>query len=44
MIIDSSAICAILFGESDTKRYEDAIAEADVRRISAGNLLEAAIP
>ena len=43
MIIDSSAICAILFGESDTKRYEDAIAEADVRRISAGNLLEAAI-
>ena len=43
MIIDSSAICAILFGETDTKRYEDAIAEADVRRISAGNLLEAAI-
>ena len=42
MIIDSSAICAILFGETDTKRYEDAIAEADVRRISAGNLLEAA--
>ena len=43
MIIDSSAICAILFGEPDTKRYEDAIAEADVRRMSAGNLLEAAI-
>ena len=43
MIIDSSAICAILFGETDTKRYEDAIAQADVRRISAGNLLEAAI-
>ena len=43
MIIDSSAICAILFGETDTKRYEDAIAQADVRRISAGNLLETAI-
>ena len=43
MIIDSSAICAILFGEPDTKRYEDAIAGADVRRMSAGNLLEAAI-
>lgn len=43
MIIDSSAICAILFGEPDTKRYEDAIAKADVRRISAGTLLEAAI-
>ena len=43
MIIDSSAICAILFGETDTKRYEDAIAQAEVRRISAGNLLEAAI-
>ena len=43
MIIDSSAICAILFGEADTKRYDDAIAEAKVRRISAGNLLEAAI-
>ena len=43
MIIDPSAICAILFGETDTKRYEDAIAQADIRRISAGNLLEAAI-
>lgn len=42
MIIDSSAICAVLFGEPDTKRYEDVIAEAEVRRISAGNLLEAA--
>ena len=43
MIIDSSAICAILFGGADTKRYKDAIAEAEVRRISAGNLMEAAI-
>ncbi len=43
MIIDSSAVCAILFGEPDTRRYEEAIASADVRRMSAGNLLEAAI-
>ena len=43
MIIDSSAVCAILFGEADTRRYEEAIASADVRRMSAGNLLEAAI-
>lgn len=43
MIIDSSAICAILFGEADTEVYEDAIAAADIRRISAGTLLETAI-
>ena len=43
MIIDSSAVCAILFGESDSQRYEEAIASADVRRMSAVNLLEASI-
>ncbi len=43
MIIDSSAICAILFGEPDAKRYEEAIAAADIRRMSAINLFEASI-
>ena len=40
MIIDSSAILAILFAEEDMKRYEVAIADAGTRRMSAGNLLE----
>ncbi len=40
MIIDSSAICAILLNESDADHYEDAVIDADVRRMSAGSLLE----
>ena len=43
MIIDSSAILAILFGEEDMKIYEAAIAVATVRRLSAGNYLETSI-
>ena len=43
MIIDSSAILAILFGEEDMESYEAAIAAATVRRLSAGNYLEASI-
>ena len=43
MIIDSSAICAILLNESDADRYEDAVIDADVRRMSAGSLLETAM-
>ena len=43
MIIDSSAILAILFGEEDMEIYEAAIAAATVRRLSAGNYLEASI-
>jgi len=43
MIVDTSAILAILFDESDAARYAGAIAEADRRLISAGSLLEAAI-
>jgi ribonuclease VapC len=43
MVIDSSAILAILFAEPDAKRYSDAIAEAATRLISAANLLEAGI-
>ena len=43
MIVDTSAILAILFDEADAERYAGAIAEADRRSISAGTLLEAAI-
>lgn len=43
MIVDSSALLAILFGEPDANRYERAIAQADNCRMSAANLLEAAI-
>ena len=40
MIIDSSAILAILFAEEDMERYEVAIADVSARRMSAGTLLE----
>ena len=43
MIIDTSAILAILFGEPDAARYEEAIAMAWPRRMSVAALLEAAI-
>lgn len=43
MIIDTSAILAVLFGEPDARRYEQAIASAWPRRMSAVGLLEAAI-
>jgi len=43
MIIDTSAILAVLFGESDAHRYEQAIASAWPRRMSTVGLLEAAI-
>jgi ribonuclease VapC len=43
MIVDSSAILAILFDESDAEAYARAIAGADVRRISAANYVEVAI-
>lgn len=43
MIIDTSAILAILFCESDAGRYEDAIARAWPRRMSSVALLEAAM-
>jgi ribonuclease VapC len=43
MIVDTSAILAILFAEEDAKRYADAIAESQVRLISAANYLEAGI-
>ena len=42
MIIDTSAILAILFGEPDAARYEEAIAMAWPRRMSVAALFEAA--
>ena len=43
MIIDSSAILAILFEEPDAERFEDAIADAWPRRMTAVALLESAM-
>ena len=43
MIIDTSAILAILFGEPDAARYAEAIAMAWPRRMSVTALLEAAM-
>ena len=43
MVIDSSALLAILFAEPDANRYSDAIAAAVTRLISAANLLETGI-
>ena len=40
MIVDSSAILAVLCGEPDAARYETAIAEALNCRMSVANLLE----
>ena len=40
MIIDTSAILAIMLAEEDMGRYEEAIVEASSRRMSAGTLLE----
>ena len=43
MIIDTSALLAILLDEPDARRYEDAIVAAWPRRMSAIALLEAAM-
>ncbi|TWA65967.1 ribonuclease VapC [Azospirillum brasilense] len=43
MIVDTSALVAILRSEPDARDYAVAIEKAPVRRISAANLLEAAI-
>jgi ribonuclease VapC len=43
MIIDSSALIAILRGEPDASRFAAAIEAAETRRISTANYLEAAI-
>jgi len=43
VIVDSSAVLAILRAEPDAGKYARAIQEASTRRISAANFLEAAI-
>ena len=43
MIIDSSAVLAILFSEPDAEAYAQAIEQARERKISAANWLETAI-
>ena len=43
MIVDSSAVLAVLYREADAARYETAIATAPNCRMSVINMLEAAI-
>ena len=43
MIVDTSAILAILFREEDARRFERALSRASAPRISAATLVEAAI-
>jgi ribonuclease VapC len=43
MIVDSSAVLAILFNESDAETYARALTQADSCRMSAVNFVEAAI-
>ncbi len=43
MIVDTSALLAVLYQEEDAERFVDAIVTAPARRISAANFLEAAI-
>ena len=43
MIVDTSALVAILRNEPDAKAFATAIADADCRRLSAANYLETAI-
>lgn len=43
MIVDSSAVLAILYAEPEAKRFEMAILSAANRRMSIANVLEASI-
>lgn len=43
MIVDSSAVLAILFAEEDAAHFAAAIASAEICRMSAANWLESAI-
>jgi ribonuclease VapC len=43
VIVDSSALLAILFAEPDAPAFAKALEEAPVRRISAANWLETAV-
>ena len=40
MILDTSALLAVLFGEKDAETYAQAISQADVCRISAATFVE----
>ena len=42
MIVDSSALLAVIFNEEDEPRFAEAMIDADVLRISAANWVEAA--
>ena len=43
MIVDTSAVLAILFSESDAETYAQALSEAESRRMSAASFVEAAV-
>ena len=43
MIVDASALLAIVLGEADARRYAEAIAEADRPAMSSATWFEAAI-
>ncbi len=43
MVIDSSALIAILFGEPEAQGYSDAIADDSVRLMAAPNVVETGI-
>jgi ribonuclease VapC len=43
MILDTSALLAVLFGEKDAETYAQAISQADVCRISAATFVEVSI-
>jgi ribonuclease VapC len=43
MIVDTSAVLAVLFEEDDAELYARALTHADVCRMSAANFVEAAI-
>jgi ribonuclease VapC len=43
VIVDTSAILAVLFGENDAENYARAISEADVCRVSAATFVEVSV-
>jgi ribonuclease VapC len=43
MIVDTSALLAVLFGEKDAETYARAISEAEVCRISAATFVEVSV-
>ena len=43
MVIDTSVITAVLFGEADAKRFAEAIENDPTRLMSAGSVLEASL-